>query len=245
MSDARIGIVVDPSGAVTGARTVKRSLDDIGGGARSALSAVQMLTGALASIGVGLGLRDALQTIGSFQESLSGVQAVTRATANEMKAMEREARRLGATTRYTAGQAAEGMRFLGMAGFETSNIIKAMPSVLNLATAATMDLGRAADITSNIMSAFSIQAEDTARIADALAMAASSANTDVAQLGEAMKYVGPVAAAFNVTMEDAAAATATLSNAGIQGTMAGTGLRRVFSSLANPTKEAQRAIESL
>src|SRR5690606_16820597 len=106
--------------------------DDIGEGARSAFSAVQMLTGALASVGVGLGLREALNTIGSFQESLSGVQAVTRATSQEMKLMAAEARRLGATTRFTAGQAAEGMRFLGMAGFQTSSIIKSMPAVLNL-----------------------------------------------------------------------------------------------------------------
>lgn len=199
----------------------------------------------MASLGVGLGLGQAIRTIGDFQQSMAGVSAVTRATADELAEMSATARQLGATTRFSASEAAEGMRFLGMAGFQTSAIVKAMPSVLNLAAAAQLDLGRAADITSNIMSAFGIQAEETARIADALAVTAASANTDISQMGEAMRFVGPVANAMGISMEQTAAAVGTLSNAGIQAGAAGTGLRRILSELANPSAAARRALAEL
>jgi TP901 family phage tail tape measure protein len=187
----------------------------------------------------------AARIIADFQSSMSGVAAVTSATAAEMEVLTRTARDLGATTSFSASQAAAGMEFLGRAGFNATEIVAAMPHVLNLAAAAELDLGRAADIASNIMSAFGIAAADSAGIADVLAAAAASANTDVSQLGEAMKYVGPVARAMGVSLEDATAAVGTLSNAGIQATMAGTGLRRILSELASPGKAARTALAGL
>ena len=187
----------------------------------------------------------AVRDIGQFQTSMSSVQAVTQATDAQMAAMEQTARRLGATTVFSASEAAAGMEFLGRAGFNTTQIISAMPSVLNLAAAAKLQLGEAADIASNIMSAFNIEAERSSEISDVLAAAAASANTDVRQLGEAMKFVGPVAAAMNVEMFASAAAIGVLSNAGIQGSAAGTGLRRILSELASPSKAAMEALGEL
>src|SRR5699024_2442167 len=105
-------------------------------------------------------------TISSFEKSMSGVQAVTRASAEEMEALRDVAKDLGATTEYTASQAAEGLRFLGMAGFSTAESIAAIPQVLDLATASSMDLATAADIASNMMSAYGIAATDAGRITD-------------------------------------------------------------------------------
>lgn len=184
-------------------------------------------------------------TLSGFEKSMASVQAVTKATTADMAAMRDMAKDLGATTEFTASQAAEGLRFLGMAGFTTRQSLEAIPAVLDLSTAAAMDLGRAADISSNMMSAFGIAASEAASVADVLAAASSRANTDVTQMGDGMKYVGPVAAAMGVSINDTAAAIGTLSDAGIQGSMAGTGLRRVFSSLANVTPKANKAIKSL
>lgn len=184
-------------------------------------------------------------TLSGFEKSMASVQAVTKATTADMAAMRDMAKDLGATTEFTASQAAEGLRFLGMAGFTTRQSLEAIPAVLDLSTAAAMDLGRAADISSNMMSAFGISASEAASVADVLAAASSRANTDVTQMGDGMKYVGPVAAAMGVSINDTAAAIGTLSDAGIQGSMAGTGLRRVFSSLANVTPKANKAINSL
>lgn len=191
------------------------------------------------------GLRAIFNTLSSFEHSMAGVQAVTRATTADMAEMRAMAAQLGATTEFTASQAAEGLRFLGMAGFSTRDSLAAIPAVLDLATAASMELGAAADISSNMMSAFGIAAAEAGRVADVLAAAASRANTDIYQMGDGMKYVGPVAGALGISINDVAAAIGTLSDAGIQGSMAGTGLRRVLSSLANPTRQAAEALRSL
>lgn len=190
-------------------------------------------------------IRSSLSTLSSFEESMSRVRAITRATADDMRQLSAVARELGATTEFTASQAADGLQFLGLAGFTAAQSIQAIPDVLNLATAASLDLGRAADIASNIMSAFGIAADNASRVTDVLAASSSRANTDVNQLGDAMSYVGPVAAAMGIDIGDAAAAVGVLSDAGIQGSSAGTGLRRVLSSLANPTRQAQSVLERL
>ncbi|MBF9050623.1 phage tail tape measure protein [Roseobacter sp. HKCCD9010] len=187
----------------------------------------------------------AVRTISEFDRSMSQVQAITRATTDELERLRDTASGLGSTTEFTASQAAGGLRFLGMAGFTATESISAIPAVLDLATSASMDLAQAADTASNIMSAFGIAAEDAADVSDVLAAASSRANTDVSQLGSAMSFVGPVAAAMGVDLGEAAAAVGVLSDAGIQGSAAGTGLRRVLSSLANPTSQAAAALHSL
>lgn len=184
-------------------------------------------------------------TLANFEKSMAAVAAITNATDSDLAKLRKTAQELGAVTEFSASQAADGLKFLGMAGFSAEQSIAAIPDVLDLATAAQMDLARAADISSNIMSAFGISANNAASVADILAAASSKANTDVAQLGDAMKYAGPVAAAMGVSMGDTAAAVGTLSDAGIQGSMAGTGLRQVLSSLANATPKATQALKAL
>lgn len=205
---------------------------------------IRTVVAALGGFTVLRGVQSSIRIIAEFGQSMAEVQAITRASAGEMVEMTAKARELGATTEFTASQAASAFKFLGMAGFEASEAIAAIPDVLNLATAAQMDLGRAADISSNIMSAFGIQADNAARVTDVLAAASSRANTDVEQVGRAMAFVGPVASAMGVDIGDAAAAVGALSDAGIQGGAAGTGLRRVLSSLVGPTGAARTALES-
>lgn len=225
----------------TFATTAKRAFTEIGKSAQK----LNSLTGALAALGIVAGVRGVIGVMGRFQRSMSQVQAVTGATAEGFADLTEEARRLGATTRFTATEAAAGMAFLGRAGFDTAEILGSMEANLDLAAAGMLDLARAADITSNIMSAFQISARESSRVADSLAFTAASANTNVEQMGEAMKFVGPVASALGVSLEDTAAAIGILGNAGIQATLAGTSLRRVMSALIIPTKEAQRALSSL
>lgn len=214
----------------------------LGGVERIARGAVgQLAAMAAASVGLVTGLR----TLAQFENSMAAVGAITRSSAEELAALRDVAKDLGAKTEFTSSQAADGLKFLGMAGWSAAQSIAAIPAVLDLATAAQMDLARAADISSNIMSAFGIAADDARQVADVLAAAASRANTDIFQLGDAMKYAGPVASALGISMGDVAAAIGVLSDAGLQGTMAGTGLRQVMSSLVNPTGEARRTLQAL
>ena len=217
----------------------EKALASIAGAAKTA--AAQFIAVTAAAVGI----NEAAKTLAGFEKSVSSVQAVTRASVKDMQAMRDVAKQLGAATEFSASQAADGFMYLGLAGWDAQQSIAAIPAVVDLATAASMGLAEAADTASNIMSAFGIAAENAAQVTDVLAAASSRANTDVAQLGEGIKYVGPVAAAMGISVGDAAAAMGVLADAGIQASMGGTGLRRVISSLANPTKEAERTLKSM
>src|SRR5690606_7971572 len=108
---------------------------------------------------------------------------------------------------------------LAMAGFEVQEIYDALPGTLNLAAAAQMDLGRAADISSNILTAFGMQATELTNVADMLTYTFTNSNTSMEQLGEAFKYVGPVAQAAGLEFSEVAAALGLLGDAGIQSSM--------------------------
>ncbi len=191
---------------------------------------------------VGLGALS-LHTAVQFDDAMRQVQAVSGATGEEFNTLRELAKQLGSETRYSASEAANGMNYLAMAGFEVNDIVKTMPGLLDLAAASNTDLATAADITSNILTGFNMEASETGHLADVLAKAAASANTDVAQLGEAMSYAAPVAASFNVSVEEATAAVGMFSNAGIQASMAGTTLRGILSRLATPTDQAAAVLE--
>ncbi|MEK4199103.1 phage tail tape measure protein [Cytobacillus sp. FSL K6-0265] len=180
-----------------------------------------------------------------FEAGMSKVEALTQASKSDMKLLEDQAKELGATTKFSATQAAEGMAFLGMAGWKTNEILAGMPGLLSLAAAENMELGRAADITSNIMSAFSIEASKAGHVADVLAMAATNSNTNVEQLGQAMTYVAPVANTLGWNIEETAAAIMAMSDAGIQGEKAGAAFATSLQRLANPTAEMSRVMDDL
>ncbi|MFF2886636.1 phage tail tape measure protein, partial [Paenibacillus sp. NPDC057967] len=181
----------------------------------------------------------------TFESSMARVQAVSGATAAEFKALEDQALSLGATTVFTTAQVADGQSYLAIAGFDANEIIAAMPGLLDLAAAAQMDLGKAADITSNILTGFRLEASETSRVSDVLAKAFTSSNTSMEQLGYAMKYAAPIAAATGISIEDTAAAIGKLSDAGIQGEMAGTQLRAMLLRLVRPVGEAKDVMEQL
>ncbi|PIC88432.1 phage tail tape measure protein [Sporosarcina sp. P21c] len=192
---------------------------------------------------VGIGLA-AVKVGADFQEGMSQVKAISGATGQEIESLEKTARNLGATTQFSAKEAADGMQFLAMAGFKTNDIISAMPGMLDLAAAGALELGSAADIASNILSAFSIDASESGHVADVLAAAAANANTDVSQLGEAMKYLAPSANSLGWSLEDSTSAIMALGDAGIQGSMAGQAFASSLTRLANPTKKMGKVLKA-
>ena len=259
MADKTLRIAIDSRPAVSGANEVKRSLQDIQAQAKQVVAstdkmeasfkslrtAASGLNGILATMGLSAGFTQMVTTMASFEQKMSGVKAVTKASAEEMQRLEKAARALGASTKFSATEAAEGMTFLGQAGFTTSQIIESMEPVLNLAAAGAMDLGKASEIASAIMGGFRLQASDMANISDVLAAAAASGALNVEDMGYSMKYVGPIAASLGVSLEDTAAAMVVLSNSGVKGEQAGTALRGILASLLDPSKEAEKEIKKL
>lgn len=182
---------------------------------------------------------------GDFEASMNQVLAVTGATGAEFESLSAQAQQLGATTKFSAGEAAQAMGFLGMAGFNTTEILGAMPSVLQLAAAANLDIATSADIASNILAGYALTTEDLAAVNDALVQTTVATNTELIGVGEAMKYVGPVAQSAGVSINETAAAIGLLGNAGISGSMAGTTLRGVISNLLTVSGPAADVIERL
>lgn len=180
----------------------------------------------------------------NFEREMNAVKAISGATGADLERLSQQAQELGSTTQFSAGQAAQGMQFLSMAGFGVNETLSAMPGVLNLAAAGQIDLATSADITSNVLTGFRLEADQTGRMVDVLAAVSTSANTNIEQMGEAMKFVAPVAATAGQSVEEASAAIGVLSDAGIQGSMAGTTLRRALAELMSPASNINKALES-
>ena len=227
-----------------------RSGDKAGGSAGRVTGAIggmtaKMAAAAAAAAALTATFAAAIRTISEFETSISKLGAISGATTSQLEGMRDVAKQLGATTEFSAGQAADGLTFLAQAGFSAAESMAAIPAVLDLATASGLGLAAAADTASNIMSGFGIAAAEAARVSDVLAAAASSSNTNVSQLGGAMSTVAPIAAALGVNLEGTAASIGILSDAGIQGERAGTALRGVLAALAGPTSEATTALNGL
>lgn len=199
------------------------------------------LAGSLAVGGLGLGA--SLKTYTDFEQGLSNVKAVTNATAQEMATLKKEAKDLGASTVWSAVQVTQAEELLGQAGFSVKETTSALPGLLNLASAGSLDLAQATDIASGTLRAFNLQASQSGHVADVLALSASATNSDVTDLGETMKYAAPVAQSLGISFEDTAAASGLLSNANIKGSQAGTILRQTMARLASPTKEAAKIMQ--
>lgn len=215
-------------------RKLTRELDDIGRGLTRSFT-----------VPIGLAAGASIKMAGDFEKSMNRVRALTGSTGEEFEMLRGVAKKLGAETQFSATQAAEGLSFLAMAGFNATQAAEALPGVLDLAAAGAVDLGQAADIASNIMSGFALEIKDLSRLNDVLAKTFTSTNTNLQQLGEAFQYVGPVAASAGLSIEETAAAIGILGNAGIQGSAAGTALRGMISRLLSPTGEAARTLQRL
>jgi TP901 family phage tail tape measure protein len=218
---------------------VGRQMQAIGDRARQVGNTLtRRVTAPILAMGTAVALTGA-----NFEKEMNAVRAISGATGRDLERLEEQARLLGSTTQFSAGQAAQGMQFLSMAGFEVNQTLEAMPGVLNLAAAGQIDLAESADIASNILTGFRLEADQTGRMVDVLAAVSTNANTNIQQMGEAMKFVAPVAAVAGQSVEEASAAIGFLSDAGIQGGMAGTTLRRALAELLNPASRVNEAME--
>ena len=180
-----------------------------------------------------------------FEASMNKVQALTGATGKTLTMLEDKARDLGAKTKFSAVEAADAMAFLGMNGWEAQKIMTGIPAVLNLAAASNTELARTADIASNIMGAFKLEAKDMSRVADTLAATTAGSNVDMEMLSETMKQAAPIASMYGMTLEDTAAAAGLLGNIGLQGSLAGTGIKNSILGLVTGGSEAQKVMKAL
>lgn len=206
-------------------------------------AATATITGTATALG---GVATAAIKVGSdFEAQMSRVQAISGATGKELEELRSQAVELGADTSFSASEAAQGMENLAAAGFETNEIMDAMPGLLDLAAASGEDLASSSDIAASTLRGFGLAASEAGHVADVLAENANRTNSSVAETGEAMKYIAPLARAAGISMEETAAAIGIMANAGIQGSQAGTTLRGALSRLSKPTADMQQAMNEL
>ena len=216
---------------------------------KSQQSLINVVGGVIAQFGVlaatvasiALPVREA----GEFEAAMSEVKAISGATETEFQALTDIALQMGRETSFSAKQAADGLKFLAIAGLSVEEAIATLPQTLQLARAGALDLGVAADITTNIMSAFGATADELGAINDSLVKAFTSSNTNLQELGTAMVFVAPIAAGLGANFNDLTASLGLLANAGIKGSLAGTTLRGALSKLFNPTREEAEAMGEL
>jgi len=176
---------------------------------------------------IGAPVAFAVKTFSDFDDAMRAVGAVSQSTADQLKAMTDVAKNLGATTSFTALQVAQLMTELGRAGFKPDQVNAMTGAVLDLARATGTDATLASGIMAASIRQFNLEATDAARVADVLTMGANATFNSVESLGEALKYAGPVAKNLGMSLEDTVAILGTLGNVGIQGSEAGTALRRL------------------
>lgn len=205
-------------------RLSRRSTAGLG----SITKSVGKLGGALAALGLTVGavaiFRDLTETGSEFEQTLTTVAGVMRATEEQFGRLTEAARAMGEVTEFTASQAGESLLFLGRAGFDVDKAIAALPGTLDLATAGGLDLGRAADIATNALTAMGLEVDQLGRVNDVFIGTINRSNTNMEQMAEAFKYAAPVANAFGYSIEETAALIGKLGDAGVQGSMAGTQL---------------------
>ncbi len=199
--------------------------------ANLASDTIQKLASSLANIA-----RDVVQTGEQFSASMSEVGAISGATADELAELEQAARLYGATTKFSATEAADALKYMALAGWDSQQAIAGLPAVLDLAAASGMDLGRASDIVTDYITAFGLEVEDASRFVDIMSYAMSHSNTTTEMLGEAYKNCAATAKSMGFSVEETTSALMTMANAGVKGGEAGTTLNTLMTRLATNTK---------
>jgi len=207
--------------AITRVRSLNVSLKALAvGGIVAGIGAVGSLFAAAARKGA------------EFDKAMSGVQAVTNATEDEMNALASTAKRLGSTTEFTAMQVAELETELAKLGFPVSDIVEMSEATLNLASSMGIGLGEAAAFTGSTLRAFGLEATESKKVIDILAQSTASSALDFGKLNTALTTVAPIAKTAGVSLSDTTAMLGTLANSGFEASTSGTMLRNIFLKLA-------------
>lgn len=239
MADGKIVIEtgLDAKGIETGLKKVSSIAKT---GIATTVTAISGMSTALAGVA-----GYSIKVGSSFEAGMSKVQAVSGASNEQLQRLSDKAKEMGATTKFSATEAADAMNYMAMAGWKTEDMLNGIDGIMNLAAASGEDLATTSDIVTDALTAFGLSASDSTHFADVLAAASSNANTNVSMMGETFKYVAPVAGSLGYSAEDCAVAIGLMANSGIKASQSGTALRSMFSRLAKPSKEVKEAMEKL
>lgn len=242
-------LLLDTSGFKSGFRSAMNDMKTFQDESATVSDKFSAMGSALTSVGGTLTKSVTLPLVGlgttitavaaNFETSMSKVAAIAGldTTGEEFDALSEKAKEMGATTKFSASEAADAFTYMAMAGWKTESMLDGIDGIMQLAAASGEDLATTSDIVTDALTAFGLQASDSSHFADILAAASNNANTNVSMLGESFKYVAPVAGALGYSAEDTSIALGLMANSGIKASQAGTALRTAMSNLVKPTSE--------
>lgn len=244
------GAALAASGAAAGKAAQKNAVfgKSLKGVAASAAMTARSLAGGLGFAGVGMALKGVVQAGMEFETNLNTMQAVSGATASQMRNVKQAARELGTDSSFvstSAADAALAMTELAKAGMNADQSMAAARGTLQLAEAAQISGAEAATIQANALNAFGLEASQAGYVSDVLANAANKSSAEMKDIADGMQQTAAVARSYGVSIDDTAAALAVLANNGIKGSDAGTLMKRTLQQLANPSKQVQGALQEL
>ncbi len=230
---------------------IKNGLSNVGSVASKALGLTTKAVGSV-SAGLSAGAIASVKFGSNFEAAMSGVAATMGMTSAEINSgsadyerLEQAAKDAGATTKFSASQAAEALNYMALAGYDVDESIATLPTVLNLAAAGGMDLATASDMVTDSMSALGDMAGTADSFVDKMAKTSQKSNTSVAQLGEAILTVGGTAKSMAGGVDEMNTVLGILADNGIKGAEGGTALRNMILSLSAPTDTASAKMEEL
>ena len=187
-------------------------------------------------------ISSSIRTFRDFEFQMAKVKAITGASNKDFMKLSNSSQELGRSTFFTAQQVAELQTNFGKLGFSTKEILKAQEATLLLATATDTDLARAAIVAGAAVRGFALDASETGRVADVMAVAFTSSALDIEKFQTSMTKVAPIAAGANITLEATTAVMGTLTDAGIEASIAGTSLRNIFLKMQDPTSALSKKL---
>jgi len=226
-------------GGISGAARALEQLQETGTAFASTMDGV--VSASIAAVGAAVAAfgYQTVQAGADFEEAFTKVGALAGASTAEMAALEKKARELGATTKYSATESAIAMQELAAAGLAPAQILTATQPALLLAAAAGTDLATSTGLMAATFSQFSLEATDAGRVADVFSTAMNNSLLDVSSLTEAMKYAGTAGAGFGMSLEQTTAAISLFRDLGLEGSMAGTNFRSALEAVADVSGKAE------
>lgn len=190
-------------------------------------------------------LRDVVDSGSEFEKEMARVSAAMGLTEEQTQDLTNRANEMANSSRYAATDIVKAYREMAMSGFTYKETVDGIHSVLKMASIGMMEFGQAADIATNVLYGFNLDATDLAHVVDVLATTVTRSAQDLEQLGTAMSYIAPIASSFGLSLETTAAATEVLANAGIKSSRAGTGMRRTLTALFSDSEKVTKELKEL
>jgi TP901 family phage tail tape measure protein len=213
-----------------GMRGVNKALSTTASGLRKVGAAATVAGAALAVVGAHV-----TKTGMEFEQAVSGIAAVRGVGVEAIADLEKQALKLGSTTKFTATEVAQGMELMGRAGFEQAEIMSGIEGVLSAAAAEGIGLAETVSVVSNALKGMGLPASRATDVADMLALASTKTNSSILSLGESLGNVASTARQFKIPISDVIAAVAGLQDVGLDASVAGSALNTMLTKLAKAT----------